>query len=70
MIFIKICVLPELVGRYYTRMPSVTATSEATDEDVSSNESESQEVSNNENIDENQETSDNEFANDTVATKQ
>ena len=64
----KTCVLPELVGRYYTKMPSITATSEATNEDTSSNESENQEVVSNNNVDENQEASDNGSANDTVVT--
>ena len=59
-VFVKTCILPELVGRYYTRPPSIPAVVEATNEEASSSESGSQKVvANNEN--ENQEILDNEL---------
>ena len=35
-VFVQRCILPELVGRYYTRPPSIPAVVEATNEEASS----------------------------------
>ena len=61
------CILPELVGRYYIRLPSITAVT--TNKEVSINENENHEVvANNES--ENQEILDNESTTDKVTTNE
>ena len=66
-VFVNACVLPKLVGRY-TKMPSITATSDTTNDNMSCNASVNQEIVYDNNYDENQEASDNGSENDVVAT--